>query len=82
MNTMTLNILNKSYTSKNLGRCYNREDHKILVEGIHDEDAIAAFAKDFLDKHPIGQMYYYDGFNITEDGNTEVLVHYLIDSSD
>jgi len=82
MNTMTFNILNQTYTRKNIGHCYNREDRKILVEGIHGEDAITDFANDYLRKHPIGQMYYYDGFNHTADGNTEVFVHYLIDSSD
>lgn len=82
MNTMTLNILNQTYTRKNIGHCYNREDYTVLVEGIHAEDAVEDFAKDYLAKYPRGQMCYYDGFNHTADGNTEIFVHYLIDSSD
>jgi hypothetical protein len=80
--TQQLNIVKHTYTVTNLGRCYNRENHKILIEGNHPKEVVDAFGEEYIQTHQRGQMNFYDGFKVLDDGNTEVYITHTIDSGD
>jgi len=80
--TQQLKVLEHTYTNKNLGRCYNRENHTILIEGTHPDEVINAFGENYVQTHQRGQMNNYNGFKVLDDGNTEVYISHTIDSGD
>ena len=80
--TKQLNILSRTYTVTNLGRCYNRENYTILIEGNHPKEVVDAFGEEYIQTHQYGQMNSYKGFKVLDDGNTEVYVTHTIDSGD
>jgi len=77
-----LNILSETFTRKNLGRCYNREDYTVVVEGTHSDEIINEFGAEYINRYQRGQGNSYNGFTVNSDGNTELMFTHLIDSSD
>jgi hypothetical protein len=80
--TKQLTVLKHTYTNKNLGRCYNRENHTILIEGTHPKEVIESYGENYVQTHQRGQMNSFDGFKVRDDGNTEVYISHTIDSGD
>lgn len=75
-------ILGKKCNRKKLGNAYYEENCTITIKGTHSKDVIDKFGKDYAENNKRGQGNSYGGYGENSEGNTDVFINYLIDSSD